>query len=552
MKLGLKYLHIVCLFLFSGLTACLEEDSISGKEIYSGESELAVLKLSVPKESVVQTRFTDTPNDDEKVNSIDLLVFDDNKKLVWHEQPEVEWTGTDYKTTISVPSYNGKYQLCLVANYPMTEEMIPDLDALLGCRSNTRNPSVTSPFVMSTRLIDLTNLNATTVGDAMKADGGTFKLRRNVAKFSVNVSAGNFSLTSVDWFNCSMEAPVVYESDYVVSSKSTFQNTASPTSPVYLYYIPDYETNHPNRSDGFYVVIGGEYTAKDGTRTNGFYKIRLCALNAASNDIVPLSSIDANKYYKIDIRSVSAPGLNSLDMANKNGFSNDLKALTLYEYKGTHNYRENFLQNGYQLGMENSHWKIYNDNYFDEYSLGYFYRCIRDASLSDYTILDPDYPNKKRTRVKAYAEGTDTPIIASTQVYDTPDLPVEMELRFTDDSNNFGSNKIVDNYTINSVLQYGTIKRQVTIERYRSIASTYSVLTMQDTSSAEVLGDAESWVGIAEQRHQGATLYPKIDSENTYIFIHVTANDKGQPRDAVIRLFGKDGYYEVHLRQEAN
>lgn len=554
MKLKIKYLHIACLFLFSGLTACSEEGNISGQEIQTSESEQIVLKLSVPKESVVQTRAADTPNDDEKVERIDFLVFDNSKRLVWHEQPSVEWTGTDYKMTVNVPSYKGKHKLCLVANYPMMEETIPDLDALLAARSQTLNASVVSPFVMSTPLIELSNMNATAIGDAMNADGGTFKLWRNVAKFSVSVSAINFSLTSVNWINCSAEAPVIYKSDYEVSSKSAFQNIASPASPVFLYNIPDYGTNHPNQSDGFYVVIEGKYTAKDGTQTDGFYKIRLFTLEADSKTKVPLSSIDSNKYYTIDIKSVLGPGLNSLDMAKKNGFSNDMEALTFYDYKSSHDYRENFLQNGYQLGMEKSHLKIYNGNYFDGFSLGYFYRCIRDASLGDYTILDPDYPNKNRGRVKAYGTGTDTPIISSlTQVYDTPDLPIEMELRFTDDGSKFNKNNIinVDNYTINSILQYGTIRKEMTIERYRSIPSTYTVLPMQNTSNAEVV-EGFSWVGIAEQRHEGTTLYPKIDSENEYIFIHIRANDTGDPRDAVIHLFGKDGYYEVHLRQKAN
>ena len=555
MKLRMKYLHIACLFLFSGLTACSEKDNISEQEIPTGESEQIVLKLSVPKELVVQTRAVDTPSDDEKVESIDFLVFDENKRLVWHKQPEVQWTGEDYKMTVGVPSYKGKHQLCLVANYPMTEETIPDLDALLAARSQTLDRSVASPFVMSTPLIELPNLNATVIGNAMKADGGAFKLWRNVAKFSVSVSAANFSLTSVDWINCSAEAPVIYKSDYEVSSKSTFQNIATSTSPVFLYNIPAYGTNHPNQPDGFYVVIGGEYTSKDGIKNTGFYKIRLFTLEADSKTKVPLSSVDGNKYYKIDIKSVLAPGLNSLDIAKKNGFSNDMEALTFYEYKGSHDYRENFLQNGYQLGMEKSHLKIYNGDYIEGFSLGYFYRCIRDASLDDYTILDPDYPNKDRGRVKAYGIGTDVSIISSsTQVHDTPDSPIEMELRFTDDKSKFNANNIikVDNYTIKSVFQYGTIRKEMTIERHCSIPSTYTVLTMQNTSSAEVVGDAAaSWVGIAEQRHEGVAFYPKIDSENEYMFIHITANRTGKPRDAVIHLFGKDGYYEVHIRQKA-
>ena len=45
-------------------------------------------------------------------------------------------------------------------------------------------------------------------------------------------------------------------------------------------------------------------------------------------------------------------GANSFENAEKNGFTNDMEAFMLLEYNGTHDYQENYLQNGYQMGFE--------------------------------------------------------------------------------------------------------------------------------------------------------------------------------------------------------
>lgn len=547
MEPRLRYLKYVCLFLLFGLTACTGEDSVFESRTETGELEQIVLKLNVQKESVVQTRAAATVSDEEKVESLDFLVFDENDQLVLHKRPEIEWTGAEYKMTVDVPSYKGNYKLCMIANYPITEGMIPDLSTLLACRSKaTTQASVAFPLVMTTDIISLTGFNTVTINNAMTNAGGAFKLWRNVAKFSVNVSAANFELTSVEWRNCPAEATIMRENDYTVSSVYSFSSSVLPISPVYIYHIKDYGTNHPNQPDGFHVVIHGNYTAKDGTITNGYYKIRLNTSDGSGNK-VPLTSIDGNSHYKIDIKSVSGKGLSSLQLAEKNGFSNDMEALTYLEYKGTYDYREIYLQNGYQLGMESSHWKIYDSNKLSGHTLGHIYRCIRDASLSDYTILDPDYPNRKRM-IMAIRAGTnmEIKITSATEVHDTPNTPVEMELRFTDLQNYSGSKP----YTINSVIQYGVLQRPIKIERSPSIKKGYTVLTMPDTYNAEVLGGASSWVGVAEQRHEGTTLYPQIDSENNLIFIHITENKTKASRKAVVHLFGKNGYYEVHILQK--
>lgn len=73
---------------------------------------------------------------------------------------------------------------------------------------------------------------------------------------------------------------------------------------------------------------------------------------------VPLTSIVGNSYYKLNIRSVTGFGASSLENAEKNGFTNDMEALMVLEYNGTHDYQEYYLRNGYQMGFENTHWIV--------------------------------------------------------------------------------------------------------------------------------------------------------------------------------------------------
>ena len=57
-------------------------------------------------------------------------------------------------------------------------------------------------------------------------------------------------------------------------------------------------------------------------------------------------------------------------MQKKNGFTNDMEAFMLLEYNGTHDYQENYLQNGYQMGFENSRWIIYSNEILNSF-------CVR-------------------------------------------------------------------------------------------------------------------------------------------------------------------------------
>ncbi|WP_455971557.1 fimbrial protein [Bacteroides congonensis] len=534
-----KYIQLALFVLLFSLEAC-NSDEMSESNDTRDVQEQMVLRLSVQQESVVRTRGTATPADEAKVESMDFLIFDHNGDVVFHQHPVLEWTGNEYKTTVNIPSATGEHTLYLIANYPMEEGTIHTLQELENKICTSTEALVKPPFVMATRRITLSSLNMMTIRNAMESDGSNgFSLKRNVAKFSVEVTAGNFRLISIDWLGCPVSASVLADVDYISPSTLSVSNLAPLSTPIYLYQIRNMGLD---AHKGFHIVVHGKYTAADGIEREGYYKLRLCTIDDATEKKVPLTSIVGNNYYKLNIRSVTGFGANSFENAEKNGFTNDMEAFMLLEYNGTHDYQENYLRNGYQMGFENSRWIIYSNEALNSFVLGHFYRCIRDESLKGYTMFDPDYPNLQRGVITVKANGTE--ITGETVCNDTPDSPIEMDLCFTESGIDADTE-----YAFTSIIQYGVLQKTVTVERHPSIGQSYTVLPMPYTHYGEVVGLSD-WIGIAEQRHEGAILYPLLDSTNDYIFVHIKENNTGNAREGKVRLFGRNGYFELRIHQE--
>ena len=483
-----KYIQLLLFVLLFSFGAC-NSDEMSENNDPRDVQEQMVLRLSVQQESVIHTRGIVVPADEAKVESMDFLIFDHKGDLVYHQHPDLEWTGNEYKTTVNISSATGEHTLYLIANYPMEEGTIHTLQELENKICTSTEALVKPPFVMATRRITLSSLNMMNIRNAMESDG---------------------------------------------PSTLSVSNLAPLSTPIYLYQIRNMGLD---AHKGFHIVVRGKYKATDGTEREGYYKLRLC-----TKDKVPLTSITGNDYYKLTIGSVKGFGANSFENAEKNGFTNDMEAYILLEYNGTYDYKENYLWNGYQMGFENSHWIIYSNETLNSFVLGHFYRCIRDESLESYTTFDPDYPNLQRRLITVKANGTE--ITGETVCNDTPDNPVEMDLCFTEPSEKAGTE-----YSFTSIIQYGVLQKTVTVERYPSIGQSYTVLPMPYTHYGEVVGLSD-WIGIAEQRHEGAILHPLLDSVNDYIFVHIKENNTGNAREGKVRLFGRNGYFELRIRQE--
>ena len=268
--------------------------------------EQMVLKLSVQQESVVYTRGTGTPADEAKVESMDFLIFNHDGKIVYHQHPVLEWTGNEYKTTVNIPSATGEHTLYLIANYPKEAGTIHTLQDLESRICTSTKALVKPPFVMATRRITLSSLNMIAIRNAMESDGSNgFSLKRNVAKFSVGVADNNFELISINWLGCPVSASVLADVDYTSPSTLSVSSLAPSSNPIYLYQIRKMGLD---AHKGFHIVVHGKYTAADGTEREGYYKLRLCTIDDATGEKVPLTSIVGNDYYKLNIRSVTGFG----------------------------------------------------------------------------------------------------------------------------------------------------------------------------------------------------------------------------------------------------
>ena len=171
---------------------------------------------------------------------------------------------------------------------------------------------------MATRRITLSSLNMIAIRNAMESDGSNgFSLKRNVAKFSVGVTDNNFELISIDWLGCPVSASVLADVDYTSPSTLSISSLAPSSNPIYLYQIRKMGLD---AHKGFHIVVHGKYTAADGTEREGYYKLRLCTIDDATGEKVPLTSIVGNDNYKLNIRSVTGSGANSFENAEKNGF----------------------------------------------------------------------------------------------------------------------------------------------------------------------------------------------------------------------------------------
>lgn len=516
----------------------------------AGTAEHITLKIRPAAETVVSTRAASEPAGAERVNTLDFLAYDAATGLLAvHQQFAPQWTGAEYQVTMPIRQAEGAYTVYLVANRSLAESDIASLDALRALRDYTW-PAGAGPFTLSTNAFTVEPLNAGTLQGAMKKDGGAFRLLRNVAKFTVESTAANFTVTEVKWVCCNKSGPVL--PDTSVPAAGNGELTAASGEAVYMYQgsLPD---SHTQAHTHLHALVTGNYTTPEGAVQPCTYKLALFTREGSGADAVTerVLQVTGNTCYKLIIGNVSAPGLATPEMAEQSGFSNDLEATVMITQDKMGEMREMYLRNGYQLGMDCANWVYYDDNRIQAEPLGRLVCAAAADGLADYTVLDPNYP----------ALGAPLAIsrtgYAVAPVYTPQKLSLPLGgvqefwyLSFTEEDGKQGTG-----YTLYPVIRLGVLQKELKIERHPAVASGYQVINLQHIYMGEVLADADGtkpgWLGFAEQRHEGATLGSELTSDNEYIFLHIRPNSQAVPRQASVRLFGQRGYEQVRLIQRA-
>ncbi|WP_294143117.1 hypothetical protein [uncultured Sanguibacteroides sp.] len=76
--------------------------------------------------------------------------------------------------------------------------------------------------------------------------------------------ATNFTLSSVQWVGCPTSAAVLPDADYTSPVTLSVSDPAPMASPIHLYQIRSIGSD---LHQGFHVIVSGEYTAPDGTKS---------------------------------------------------------------------------------------------------------------------------------------------------------------------------------------------------------------------------------------------------------------------------------------------
>lgn len=536
---GLKYyLGIGSLAFTLCLTACRE---VPGGQVQDGYGQV-VLRFSPQANEEVTTR-TAVPTDETRIESIDLLAFDDDGNTTLHLQPAVKWDGTVYRATVRIPTVLGRHSFYVIANHVMPMGSVDNLDALMRRADSRRGAdgSARTPYTMSTDKIVLENLSSEAVQNALKNSDNAFSLKRNVSKFTVENAATGFTFTEAVWIDMPASAAIVENPTYEPAiDPSRYRRGASES--IYVYKQPRFDSD---ASRAFHLLVKGSYAGREYV-----YKLRLF-----NPDGTPFSKIERNCHYAVTLTGVSGPGMADEEQAMKNGFANDLQAIVQKEVESpTARYRVVTLQGGYQMGFGCMNWTIYRDVLTVPVQLGYAYRLIRDASLTGYTTFDPyssvqadDAEIATPSDVLQIEEITTGRLIdGEITCSDAVDRAYEMKLMFMDVP---GKN---DEYRFTCRFRYGILFQEITVDRHPALDAGYHVLPLQKTFYGEVVDyENHDWINLSEQRHENTTLKkPMLETDNDRIFIHVEKNTAGITREGTIKCIGPKGYYEVRIMQK--
>lgn len=535
----IHYIRIASLALTLCVTACTDR--------HDGEDRTAkdqvVLRFGPQANREVRTKAAGPADDENRVESIDMLVFDPEGNTLLHLQPAMEWDGTVYRATVTVPSASGPHKLYLVANHPMAVGSIHNVDALMRETESKRDAdgSVTPPYTMSTDLIVLDKLSAGAIEDALKSSDNIFSLKRNVSKFTIENTAAGFTLGDAAWINTPVSAAVAENPAYATATDPT-RYRRNRSESIYLYKQAVFNSD-ANRA--FHLLVRGSYKGKE-----YFYKLRLF-----NPDGTPFTRIERNCHYKVTVTAVSGIGMANEEQAVKNGFSNDLQAVVQKEIDSPlDTYRNISVQAGYQLGFSCTDWTIYRDAITAPMQIGHAYRLIRDAALTGYTTFDPynaataDGADATSPQTILQVQEAESGRVVSGEITcnDAVDKVYEMTLSFKDLP---GKN---EEYGFSCRFRYGVLFQELTVNRHPALDATYHVLPMLNTFYGEVADyESHDWINLSEQRHEDTNMKKAVvETDNDNIFIHVEKNTTGIAREGMVRCVGGNGYYEVRIMQK--
>lgn len=322
------------------LAAC-NKDIIVPEIVTDSENVVLDFSVVVPEAQTATKAFSDTP----VITGLKVFVFDQNSLLLKAVDATIaddQATTDKVEFTVTLPQHPSACSVHFVANCPATTNIMSEADMTSLVTSDTQDAYW--------QRIAVDNLIASneTLKTALEAKFNKIPLIRNFAKVTVELADGleGFKLEGYTLINVPTSGTVVpynteegeFESyntagtglDYAALKANHYNgfmpagvqyNTTVPAAVTSTSAIYTYESKAKEKNNTALIVYG-TYTADNGTKTSGYYKVDFLTSDDKYYDIL------RNLHYKVTINNVLGAGYPTAAAAAEAAAGNNISAST--------------------------------------------------------------------------------------------------------------------------------------------------------------------------------------------------------------------------------
>lgn len=507
-----------CLVLLLG--GC-QEEIVSGPD--TGE-ELFSLGCKAESMSEVITRATAT--EENRINNWAVLIFRKSGAGTAADnvlERMVSFTGNGSNQMFAVPQREGEHYVYVVANandlLGGMQDGVSRESAFLALKKVSASGSVAPPYVMCSSKIVLPRLS---VNAFNTATGGTVPVKRNVAKFTVEVTTidTTFRAETISYMSLattgSLAASNPDPAALTLTGRVDFSGTRL-SEPVYLFEQRTSMRDANWKGPGFYLILKGYYQS---SVLPSYYKI---ALPSPANTF---ADIERNVYYRLRITAVKNAGHTTFAEAQNSVFANDVSVVIDPDMTGLDGINEVYTNGLYELGLNASE-----------------FRFCRDGNYT--VVLTP-------VITKVLGGGTGT---ALDMIYETGNTNWQLknngggkyELSFI--NNGAGRPDSEGFYTV--TLRFGTLRKQIKVRVEEAVprnGATVQKFRAGNGRIDKMDWSSSDWIGLGvNSTYDVSYFYGEImNSLNENIFILTRPGGRtGEWRK--VFLMAPDHVIEVHI-----
>lgn len=345
----------VCCCLVLLLGSCRDE-IVSGPDTGEG-----LLSLGCRVESMSEVITRATTAEENRIDNWSVLIFRKSGAGAAADnvlERMVSFTGNGSSQIFTVPQREGEHYVYVVANandlLGGMQEGVSRESAFLALTKSSAPGSVAPPFVMCSSKIVLPQLSVNTFNTVT---GGTVRVKRNVAKFTIEVTTADttFVAETISYMSLATTGTLAASNPDPAGLTLTGRVDLSGSrlsDPVYLFEQRTSLRDNNWKGPGFYLILKGFYQRSD---LPSYYKI---ALPTPGNTF---ADVERNVHYRLRITAVKNAGHASFSEAQNSVFANDVSVVIDPDMTGLEGIKEVYTNGLYELGLNASVFYFYRD-----------------------------------------------------------------------------------------------------------------------------------------------------------------------------------------------